>query len=125
MSAGFERRWRALARAAGRVPEAPLAAPAALAAHALAAAAEVPSERPSAWRLAAAGAVLALLHAGAWWTLPEALGELPTLRLSLADAPRPPALPSPALPAPPALPPPPLRAPPLAKVHAALFEEVL
>lgn len=115
----FDGRWRALARAARSVSDAPL--PPAPAVERLRAAAAESERRHPATRPDAAWAVFparrpawvlpalafAVLNAFALSFLDRAVAASMDLRLSLSDIPRPPALPSPPVPAPPLLPRPP------------------
>jgi hypothetical protein len=124
----FDRRWRALARTARSVSDAPLP-PAPAVERLRAAAAEAGRQRP-ATRTEAAWAVFparrpawvlpalafAVLNAFALSFLDRAVAASMDLRVSLSDIPRPPALPSPPVPAPPLLP----RPPSIPRSHEAL-----
>ncbi|MFN7972031.1 MAG: hypothetical protein U0166_06720 [Acidobacteriota bacterium] len=100
----FDDRWRALARSARRAPERAIPpAPPYLAARARAMASQtVP--RSSVWRLAAAGALTALLYVAAIPYSGVAVSSIALLDVHLPRVPAPPALPAIEVPAPPTLP---------------------
>jgi hypothetical protein len=110
---GFDERWRALTRAAGRAPE-PRLVPLRWEWTDSLATRPAPAERPSArrrgpalsWALPAA--VVALLYALALPALEPAWTNVRTLTNPLEAVPRAPTVPSPPVPAPPPLPRPPV-----------------